>query len=296
LRFQKDLEARWEAQPTDDLYSLGVALYRCVTGVYLPPMSEGGELQVRKVPRPSGYCTLSLELEALILRLLSADRKQRGTAEALAREAAVLAEAPGESVDRPILPTASAVPTDPGGPSSDGLDDEEALSDTDEPTGPSSSTDSTRVGRRRRRQTRVPDWAAPALAALAGGFLVAGVMLLFILLSRASDPAPRWEASHQEAAPFAPDAGVGEEVLSSVQDVPQAVLPAILSLGRPMPTGPLQGQRRPPCPRGDREINGGCWVEVAREKPPCGDTMFDYDGACFKVSVDMPRQPTSEEP
>jgi hypothetical protein len=285
-RFRKDLEARWQAQPTDDLYSLGVALYRCVTGVYLPPMSEGGELEVRKVPRPSSYCTLSLDLEALILRLLSADREQRGTAESLARETAVLAEAAGESADRPILPTASAVPMDSGGPSSDGLDDEEVLSDTD----------STRVGRRLRRQAGVPDWAALALAALAGGFLVAGVMLLSILLSRASDPGPRWEALHQEAAQFAPDAGVGDEALSSVQDVPQAVLPAILSLGRPMPTGPLKGQRRPPCPRGDREINGGCWVEVAREKPPCGDTMFDYDGACFKVSMDMPRQPTSEEP
>jgi hypothetical protein len=64
-----------------------------------------------------------------------------------------------------------------------------------------------------------------------------------------------------------------------------------------MPKQPFSGQRKPPCERGEREINGGCWVgPIGDETPPCGDTMFDYEGRCYKASVDMPRQPTSDQP
>jgi serine/threonine protein kinase len=300
-RFRMDSEARWQAQPTDDLYSLGVAFYRCVTGLYLTPLSEDGKVaSSREVLPPSAYCTLCLELEALLLRLLSNERERRGTAEQLAREASALAENGGAEVDRPIVPTASAEPTDSGGPSSDGLNDEEVLSDTD--TGRStssgtSSTGSTRPGKRtRRREAGAPDWAARALAALVGGFLVAMVMLLAILLSRPSEPVPRWEEPLQEVAQFSPDAGVGEDAPSSVHAPEKRVGPWILALGRPMPSKPYPEQRRPPCGRGETEINGGCWVKVADQSPPCGNEMFDYEGACYFASFTGPKTPTSEEP
>jgi hypothetical protein len=297
-----DSEARWQAQPTDDLYSLGVAFYRCVTGLYLSPLSEGGEVaSSREVLPPSAYCTLSLELETLILRLLANEREQRGTAEQLAREAMALAENAGEAADRPIVPTASAEPTDSGGPSSDGLDDEEVLSDTDTGGGTSpstSSTGSTRLGKRtRRREAGAPDWAARALAALAGGFLVAMVMALASLWGRTSEPAPRWEEPPQEVAQFSPDAGVAEDSLSSVQAPEKRVGPWILALGRPMPSKPYPEQRRPPCvSRVEVEINGGCWVKVADQSPPCGNEMFDYEGACYLPSFTGPKTPTSGEP
>ncbi len=301
-RFRMDSEARWQAQPTDDLYSLGVAFYRCVTGLYLSPLSEGGEVaSSREVLPPSAYCTLSLELETLILRLLANEREQRGTAEQLAREAMALAENAGEAADRPIVPTASAEPTDSGGPSSDGLDDEEVLSDTDTGGGTSpstSSTGSTRLGKRtRRREAGAPDWAARALAALAGGFLVAMVMALASLWGRTSEPAPRWEEPPQEVAQFSPDAGVAEDSLSSVQAPEKRVGPWILALGRPMPSKPYPEQRRPPCvSRVEVEINGGCWVKVADQSPPCGNEMFDYEGACYLPSFTGPKTPTSGEP
>jgi len=124
------------------------------------------------------------------------------------------------------------------------------------------------------------------------------VMLLWV---RPAPPEPEpkptpWLATSEEVAQFTPNAGVGDEALASVQDVPKAVLPGLLSFGRPMPKTPLRGQRKPPCERGETTIHGACWVWVGGEKPPCGETMFDYDGRCFKASTDAPRQPTSEQP
>jgi eukaryotic-like serine/threonine-protein kinase len=249
-RCRKDETARWRSSPSDDLYALGVTFYRCVTGGYLPPMSEGGVLEVREVPRPSDLCTLSLDLESLILRLLSADREQRGTAEQLTREALDLSNAAGEAADQlidPVMPPELAAAM--GGPSSDGADDELlSESDTSEPMA-SSSTDSTRAGRRRRPEVGVPDWLAQALVALAGGLVVVLVLLaVLLLLNRAGEPAPRWmEDRHQEVAHFAPDAGVGDEALSTVEDMPHITASAAMTLAKPMPSKAFPGQKKPPC-------------------------------------------------
>ncbi len=100
-----------------------------------------------------------------------------------------------------------------------------------------------------------------------------------------------------EVAQFAPDAGVGEEVLASVEAVEKRVGPWILALGRPIPSKPYPDQRRPPCERGEKEINGGCWVGPLRDEvPPCGDKMFEYQGGCYFASFAGPKTPTSGEP
>jgi serine/threonine protein kinase len=295
--FRKDVEARWHSQPTDDLYSLGVAFYRLVTGLYLPSQSEGDEVApTREVPPSSDYATLSRDLEALILRLLANEREQRGTAEAMAQEAAALAMAAGEAADMPILPATSAEGTDKGFSFSEGSEDEEALSDTDGATSTTSSR-TTEEERRPRRELQLP----PGLSVV--GVAVVGCLLIFLgwemhrtasQLQAAPQP---WIATHEEMAQFAPDAGVGEEALSKVQEVPRAAPPSLLSFGRSMPPKPLPGQRQPPCKRGEREINGGCWRgPIGEEKPPCGDEMFDYEGRCYIATGETPRLPTSEEP
>jgi serine/threonine protein kinase len=296
-RFRKDETARWHSSPSDDLYSLGVTFYRCVTGGYLPPMSEGGELKVREVPRPSGFCTLSLELEALILRLL-AEREHRGTAEQLAREALALSHAAGEAADRPIDPIMSPeLAAAVGGPSSDGADDEWlSESDTDEPM-ISGSTDSAR--RPHERDPDLPMWLTAALAVTAAGLSLSWVLALVLLLARTSpgkEETP-WLATPEEVAQFAPDAGVGDDALSSAHAPEKRVGPWIPSLGRSMPSKPYPDQRRPPCiPMMETEINGGCWVMVGSAKPPCGDRMYEYEGACYLASFDGPKTPTSGEP
>jgi serine/threonine protein kinase len=292
--FRKDLHARWQAQPTDDLYSLGVAFYRMVTGLYLSPLSEGGEVAAtREVPRPSDYATVSRGLEALILRLLSNDRELRGTAEALAREAAALATAAGEAADKPILLTASAQRTDKSFISSDGSEDEEVLSDTDRSTSPTGST-STQEEEGHSGNEFLRNWLSWASAAVVGGLLV----LLGSHLSRMVSeqvPAPSWIATPEEEVQFAPDAGVGEEALSSVHE-PQRASKPVYGLRLPMPKSPLPGQRRPPCdPDSEMVALGACWA-ILMKKPPCGPSGYEIDGRCVIASIREPRQPTSGEP
>jgi len=271
--FRKDEQARWKVRPSDDLYALGVTLYRLVTGTYPPPCTDGNGLVEREVPRPSDSATVSPELEAIILRLLSDDRKARGTAEQLVREALALVQAGGPALEQQIVPTPSPPPSKRGqGPFSEEEEEEEET---------------------------VPTWLVSAASSALGTAVAA--FLVFLLMRPTPPPAPApnptpWLATPEEVAQFAPDAGVGDKALQSVEDVSKSVLPAILSLGRPMPKGPLRGQRTPPCERGETTINGACWVWVGGEKPPCGETMFDYDGRCYKVSADVPRQPTSGEP
>ena len=294
-RFRMDTDARWQSQPTDDLYSLGVALYRMVTGTYLPPLSEGGEVAAtREVRRPSDYATVSMDLEALILRLLSNEREQRGTAEALAREAAALATAAGDAASMPIVPTSSAQLTDKGFSLSDGSDDEEVLSDTDGAPSPESSS-SEEEGHSSNEMLRT--WLSWASAAMVGGLLVLTGSQLIRAISE-QEPAPLRIVPPEEVVQFAPDAGVGEEALSSVQEAPRAEMFSIRSLGRPMPSKPFAGQKRPPCDdRSQRVINGVCWVgPIGNAKPPCGNDYYDGVDGCYLPLIEPPRQPTSEEP
>jgi serine/threonine protein kinase len=294
--FRKDFEARWQSQPTDDLYSLGVAFYRMVTGLYLPSLSEGGEVApTREVPPPSDYSTLSRELEALIFRLLSNEREERGTTEALAREAAALATLAGEAADMPIIPSRSAEATDSGLSFSDGSEDEEELSDTDRAPSTTSST-STEEERRPRRELSLPPGLSVVAAAAVGCLLVfLGWEMHRTASQQEAAPQP-WIATHEEVARFAPDAGVGEEMLQAVKDLPSAGV-VLATIGREMPKQPFPGQRKPPCePRLETVIMGACWVRVGSETSPCGMKMFDWDGKCFTPSFTAPSQPTSDEP
>jgi eukaryotic-like serine/threonine-protein kinase len=124
------------------------------------------------------------------------------------------------------------------------------------------------------------------------------VMAFVVLLAR---PAPEgshapWLVPSEEMAQFVPDTGVGQEALSSVQDLPRAVMPLVLPVGVPMPKKPFDGQRKPPCdPDTEIAVMGACWA-VLKKEAPCGPKAFDYEGRCLRASFDAPRQPTSDPP
>jgi hypothetical protein len=68
-------------------------------------------------------------------------------------------------------------------------------------------------------------------------------------------------------------------------------------LAFPMPNGPLEGQRKPPCDaeRAEVEIRGGCWVEIAR-RAPCPKGSAEYQGKCYVAVRVAPPVPRSVEP
>ncbi len=258
----------YQAGPPDDVYALGVMGYRLCTGTYPPAPEEGSEPQ-RRLLAPRELATVSTGLDRLLMACLSQDRRARPPAVALAISlSAAAAERDAAAV---LIPTPAAKNTD-----------------TTSKPGP-------------QPRWYWPGWASTAVAALGGG-LVAGAILLLAIHGSSERPAPvpSWEPSPPLAqpAPEFPDGGVGEEALASVQDVPKAVYPAMLSLGRPMPASPYPGQRHPPCdPRAERAINGGCWLGPFKgQEPPCGDRMFDYKGECYMASYNAPTTPTSEDP
>jgi hypothetical protein len=242
-------------------------------------------------------------LEALILRLISDDRKARGAAEQLVGEVEGLVQAAGPEADEPIRPTANAMATDEGVSSSDGYQDEEVLSATDEAT-ETSGAPPKREERPPEHEPPLPTWLSLACAAVVGGLVVFLGGKLHGTASHQEPATPPWIATPEEMAQFekvsqfAPDAGVSEEALSVAQEMPRAVLPSILSLGRPLPPKPFPGQRRPPCePRVEREIIGACWIgPLGDEKPPCGNKMFDNEDRCYLASFNEARQPTSDQP
>lgn len=71
--------------------------------------------------------------------------------------------------------------------------------------------------------------------------------------------------------------------------------PGTLSLGGKV-TGPLPGQKKPPCePRLEREVAGACWVPHL-ERPPCPAGYLEGAGMCLAPVRAAKRQPTSVTP
>src|SRR5688500_6128734 len=84
----------YETRPADDIYALGVAAYRLVTGVYPPPGTDPEALKAQfQVPLPQRRPAHEFnrrvvpELSALIERMLAKEPEARGTAREVAEEA-----------------------------------------------------------------------------------------------------------------------------------------------------------------------------------------------------------------
>ncbi|WP_224370272.1 serine/threonine protein kinase [Hyalangium versicolor] len=65
-----------------------------------------------------------------------------------------------------------------------------------------------------------------------------------------------------------------------VPPVPMVELTGTMAIARDMPRKVYKGQKLPPCRQSQEEINGGCWVRVAK-LPPCGDDFYEHEGTCY---------------
>ena len=66
----------------------------------------------------------------------------------------------------------------------------------------------------------------------------------------------------------------------------------------PMPSKPLELQATAPCrtKRDEVEINGGCWMELARRPPCIEETQAEYQGKCYMPVVKPSRPLRSVQP
>ena len=60
------------------------------------------------------------------------------------------------------------------------------------------------------------------------------------------------------------------------------VVPEVFNLCSPTYT--LPGQKVAPCETeaGEEAINGNCWVQMVKVKPPCGRLTFRHEDACYR--------------
>ncbi|NPC87191.1 serine/threonine protein kinase, partial [Pyxidicoccus fallax] len=269
IRFQWDYRshptAHYESQPADDVFALGVTAYQLVTGTYPPPprvdLPAGSEGVTPLIPPRRHNPAVCAELDALILRMLAEHPGERlgghsasGAAQAL-EEAAATA---GPLADLPISGPAVGVP--PAVTSAPPL---------------------------RWTGLAVAIALLSLLAAVMGGLL------------RSEPPHEDLEVARATPDLDARDGGtvaVGDAAVASpvtiLAPVPSIHVPP--GFGLPMPDRPFPGQRKPPCNRkGEVELRGGCWYELARVKAPCDDDAYDYKGACYLPSFPVQRPSTS---
>ncbi|HEX8698897.1 MAG TPA: serine/threonine-protein kinase [Myxococcaceae bacterium] len=266
-RFQNTFEARYDYRPEDDVYALGVTAYFLVTGSYPPPGTDP-----RRLP-PSELATMAPELEALILRMLSEEPEARGTAGELAEALERAAKRAGPEADTRVLPSRSMLPT------------ERAAC-----PGPSRGQLARQTVRRFAREHLAALGVAGALAAC----MLGGALLLpFPSRPELFAGEEQEDAGMEEQAVGLGDGGVEDSVLASAQSKPTYGVPVFAD---PMPTKPLPGQHRPPCPPSTRSIEGACWYgPLEGVRPPCPG-VYEHEGKCYGPAYPDRRQPTSEEP
>jgi predicted Ser/Thr protein kinase len=268
--------ALYETRPADDIYALGVAAYRLVTGVYPPPGADPEKLKAQlQVPLPARRPVHEFnrrvvpELSALIERMLAKEPEARAAAREVAEAAESAAERMKPEADVPFLDL--------------------------EPPKPKVQAVPVRVCTEPR---------APSAESRARAVVILGGMVLFLVVIVCEGPAsqpdmPAMAQVEEPGAESAPDGGtrgLGDDSMTAREDSQGApVTPE--SVSREVPPQPVPGQQRPPCRRkGEVPINGGCWVLLANIEPPCGEGEYEWQGACYRPSEVRSRPPTSKQP
>ncbi|MDC0708252.1 serine/threonine-protein kinase [Stigmatella sp. ncwal1] len=276
LQFFRDPQARYAAQPTDDLYALGVTAYRLVTGEYPefaePTKNAAGIWHLEGIASPAPRALnprVAPQLNALILRMLSVQPQERGTAEELAVAMEQAAKHSHPELTQSLFPqeepVAQAPPLTP---------------DATEP-----------IKYPAHRWTWLPRIATAAVLLALGAWTG--------WIARGTSPAPTAVIGQKAGVAQGKDgvaSGVGDAAATASSAAsPNSATPGVLAEDTP-PT-PVPGQMRPDakgrCPHKQQiALNGNCWVELEREKCEALD-LPTYKGMCYMPVFSPKRPPTS---
>ncbi len=275
LRCSPDSLERYEAGPGDDLYALGVTGCQLLTGEYPkqgePRRDESGTWRAGCVVAPAALARVAPPLRELILRLLSVQPEERGTA---ARLAEALEQAAESAAERSAQGKAYAFSSKKSSAAPDNIE-------------------------RVRSEASEPSWL-PRLSLAAGVFALAAWAWWITPSSSCGErDAAQAVASHAEQKD-AGTSGLGEAAaVVSAKSWPGNAAPEVVAeekLPEPIP-GQTQPNSKGRCPhKKEVALNGGCWVATALESEECEllhGKMFR--GTCY-MPVLLPsgsRMPTS---
>lgn len=257
-RFLGEPTVRYPSVPADDVYALGVTAHFLATESY-PVIDEDAEATLEHEDRVAHFpalvpaeklVPLRPELARWIRQMLSAEPAARGSAAELAAGLAL-------STDTEAREAAQAAAA-------------QSASEQREEKQPSVSEGKHRSWRKEFAAT------AAAAALIFGGMGLGHALREQSLLAAAREQAREAQAAAQESDTSA----VGEAALQQplTASEPNTTHDGI---GAEVPKDPLPNQRQPPCKRPQIEINGGCWIRVADEAPPCVESTYEWRRRCY---------------
>ncbi|ADO68156.1 serine/threonine-protein kinase [Stigmatella aurantiaca] len=262
LRFhwnhRRSFNTHYQATPADDVYALGVTAYRLCTGIY-PPLATDPSIVGDDGRDTQEVLVPPSQLKPLapaLERLILRMLSDRPQDRGSAGELAAAMEAVAAAAG-----AEADVPLDP----------------------PSRSSD-----------LPSPPMPEPRRGENGLGVLLAMMMGSLVLMAEHVKWEGLWASPslwEDGGTQGVADAALEASPTSSVEREPE---PSGLSLE--MLKEPLPGQRRPPCPRWQVSIRGGCWFEVLQASPPCGESAYDWKGACYSPVLAPPRPNTSDTP
>jgi hypothetical protein len=275
------------AQPSDDVFALGVMAYRLVTDTH-PPSTHPYDAESRcwlpggggPVPPRQLNARVDAQLNALILRMLSPGPEDRGTAGELAEAMERGVAHAGPSADVPLFEWETLEP-------SQWTEEEQAEAEL--------------LGHRPRHRAAERAREAEQVAAAARPGVPAGQRkprrwLTWLAVGLALGLWPERTASvlSDEFSTAVP-VSLGDTAPVS-SEVPENAS-VQKGLAQQLPKDPLPRQLRPDssgrCIKGLIALNGGCWIKTDIDPERCIGNGYVYQGRCYVPYYGSKSEPTS---